>query len=157
VRCERPARAASQIITHVSLVPVQEDLMLSLRLAVVPTLLMFAIGCGGGYSSPSTAPSPMPSPSTPPSGSSSPVAIPVGAASLGKGAYVPDDLNVAVGSTATWTNTDSISHTSTSDAAGWDSGIVAPGGQFSFTFRAAGTFSYHCSIHPGMVGTVVVR
>jgi plastocyanin len=130
--------------------------MLSLRLAVVPTLLMFAIGCGGSYSSPSTSLSPTPSP-TSPSASSSPVAIPVGAASLGRGAYVPDDLNVAVGTTATWTNTDSISHTSTSNATGWDSGIVAPGGQFSFTFRTAGTFPYHCSIHPGMVGTVVVR
>ena len=72
-------------------------------------------------------------------------------------AYTPDDLNVAVGTTVTWMNTDSVSHTSTSDANGWNSEIVAPGGRFSFAFQAAGTFPYHCAIHPGMVGTVVVR
>jgi plastocyanin len=70
---------------------------------------------------------------------------------------MPDELNVAVGTTVTWMNTDSISHTSTSNAAGWNSGIVAPGGQFAFAFQTAGTFPYHCTIHPGMVGTVVVR
>ena len=65
--------------------------------------------------------------------------------------------HVAVGTTVTWMNTDSISHTSTSDVSGWNSGVVAPGGQFSFAFQTAGTFPYHCTIHPGMVGTVVVR
>jgi plastocyanin len=134
-----------------------EDRMLSLRLAVVSAVLMFAIACGSGYSTPSTAPSPMPSPTPTPGGPSSSVAISVGAASLGNRAYTPDDLNVAVGTTVTWMNTDSISHTSTSNATGWSSGIVAPGGQFSFAFQTAGTFPYHCTIHPGMVGTVVVR
>ena len=57
----------------------------------------------------------------------------------------------------TWTNTDSVSHTSTSDANAWNSGTVAPGGRFSFAFQTAGTFPYRCTIHPGMVGTVVVR
>jgi len=70
---------------------------------------------------------------------------------------MPDDLNVAVGTTVTWTNTDSVAHTSTSDEAGWNSGSIGPGRQFSVAFQNAGTFSYHCTIHPGMVGTVVVR
>jgi plastocyanin len=81
----------------------------------------------------------------------------VGASVLGRGAFIPADANVAVGTTVTWMNADTVAHTSTSDGNGWNSGIVAPGGQFSFTFPAAGTFSYHCAIHPGMVGTVVVR
>jgi len=81
----------------------------------------------------------------------------VGAAALANRAFVPDDLNIAVGTTVTWMNTDSTAHTSTSDASGWNSGVVAPGAQFSFAFQTAGTFPYHCSIHPGMVGTVVVR
>jgi plastocyanin len=76
---------------------------------------------------------------------------------LGRGAFNPADLNVAVGTTVTWMNNDTVAHTSTSDVLGWNSGIVAPGAQFSFVFPAAGTFSYHCAIHPGMVGTVVVR
>ena len=139
--------------------------MLKLRLVVVSTFLMFTLACGGGYSSPSTTPSPVPAPSPSPSpapspapsGSSSAVAIAVGASTLGNRAYTPDDLNVAAGTTVTWTNTDSVDHTSTSDATGWDSGVVAPGRQFSFAFQTPGTYRYHCAIHPGMVGTVVVR
>jgi plastocyanin len=129
--------------------------MLSLRLAVVSVILFFAIACGGSDSS--TSPSPMPSPTPPSGGPSSSVTIPVGAQTLANRAYTPDEVDVAVGTTVTWTNTDSIAHTSTSDGNGWNSGIVAPGGQFSFAFQTAGTFPYHCTIHPGMVGTVVVR
>ena len=81
----------------------------------------------------------------------------MGAEVLGNRAFTPDDLEIAAGTTVTWTNTDSVSHTSTSNASGWDSGIIGPGRQFSFTYQTAGTFPYHCAIHPGMVGTVVVR
>ena len=133
--------------------------MLSLRLFMISGALMFAVACGSSYSSPSSpSPSPTPAPSpTPPPSTSSSVAIPVGAQALASRAYVPDELNVPVGAAVTWMNTDSIAHTSTSNAAGWDSGIVAPGGSFTFTFQTAGTFQYHCAIHPGMTGTVVVQ
>src|SRR5262245_18026710 len=112
--------------------------MVSLRLVVVSAILMFAIACGGSYSSTPVSPSPTPSP-TPTGGPSSSVAIPAGAESLGNRAFVPDELNVGVGTTVTWMNTDSVSHTSTSDANGWNSGTVAPGGQFSFAFLTTGT------------------
>ena len=164
--------------------------MSSLRLALVSSLLMVAIACGGTYSPPPTSPSPTPAPTPAPAPAPTPepapapaptpepapapaptpapapapapaptaaIAIPVGAQSLGNRAFIPAELRVAPGTTVTWTNTDSISHTSTSDAEGWDSVIVAPGRQFSFAFQTAGTFPYHCAIHPGMVGTVVVR
>jgi plastocyanin len=81
----------------------------------------------------------------------------MGAEVLGNRAYSPDALDVAVGTTVTWVNADSVSHTSTSDASGWNSGIIGAGGRFSFAFPTAGTFAYHCTIHPGMIGTVVVR
>jgi plastocyanin len=129
--------------------------MFSLRFAVVTIILTSAIACGDSYSPAPT--SPTPSPMATPGGPSSSVLIPVGAASLGNRAFTPDELNVAVGTTVTWMNTDSLAHTSTSDVPGWNSGTVAPGGQFSFAFQSAGTFPYHCMIHPGMVGTVVVR
>lgn len=138
--------------------------MLSLRFAVVSIILMSAIACGdSSYSPAPTSPSPTPTstpsptPTPAPAGPSSSVVIPVGAASLGNRAYTPDELNVALGTTVTWMNTDSVAHTSTSNAPGWSSGTVAPGGKFSFAFQSAGTFPYHCAIHPGMVGTVVVR
>lgn len=144
----------------------RHESMLSLRLAVIPALLMFAIGCGG-YSSPAPSPSPMPSPAPAPSPAPTPAPSPVGASSsvtiparaefLGDRAYTPDNLDVTVGTSVTWTNTDSTSHTSTSDGTGWNSGTLAPGGRFSVVLQTPGTFRYHCSIHPGMVGTVVVR
>ncbi len=126
---------------------------MSLRLALVSTLLLISVACGSSYSPSPATPSPTPNPGGP----SSPVMIPSGAETLGNRAYAPDDANISVGTTVTWTNSDSVAHTSTSDAAAWNSGTVAPGGQFSFTFQTAGTFPYHCTIHPGMVGTVVVH
>ncbi len=70
-------------------------------------------------------------------------------------AFAPNPVAVAVGGTVTWTNNDSTTHTSVGGA--WNSGAIAPGGTFSMTFPAAGSFPYHCSIHPGMVGTVTVQ
>jgi len=132
--------------------------MLSMRLALVSTVLMFTIACGSSYSSSTPA---APSQTTQPAGvtgdASSLVTIPSGASTLGNRAFAPDDLTVAAGTTVTWTNGDSVEHTSTSDANGWNSGAVAPGGRFSFTFQTPGTFSYHCAIHSGMIGTVVVH
>jgi plastocyanin len=92
-----------------------------------------------------------------PAGPSSAVTIPSGAEVLGNRAFNPDTLDVTAGTTVTWTNTDSVSHTSSSNTAAWDSGIIAPGRQFSVAFPNTGTFQYHCAIHPGMVGTVVVH
>jgi plastocyanin len=81
----------------------------------------------------------------------------MGASSLGNRAFMPAELAVDAGATVSWMNTDSTSHTSTADGGGWNSGAIAPGAQFSVAFPTAGRFPYHCAIHPGMVGTVVVR
>ena len=127
--------------------------MRSMYLAAATAALLFTAACGSNYSSTPSSPSPSPAPGGP----ASAVTIPSGAATLANRAFAPDEVDVAVGDTVTWTNNDSVSHTSTSDRSGWDSGVVAPGGHFSFAFPAAGTYQYHCAIHPGMVGTVVVR
>jgi plastocyanin len=129
--------------------------MLSLRLAGVSFALIFAVACGSDNSTPPTTPSPTPTPA--PGGTASAVTIQPGAEALGNRAYAPAELTVDLGTTITWTNNDSVAHTSTSDAPGWDSGIVAPRATYSATFQTAGTFPYHCSIHPGMVGRVTVR
>jgi plastocyanin len=85
---------------------------------------------------------------------------PVGAAvtvSMQNIAFVPPTLTVSIGTTVTWTNQDTVSHTTTSDAApAWDSGILNKGASFSFTFTKAGTFTYHCNVHPTMHGTITV-
>jgi plastocyanin len=132
--------------------------MLSLRFAVVSIVLASAIACGDYEASPtSPSPTPSPAPTPTPAGPASSVVIPVGAEALGNRAYSPPDLEVVLGTTVTWRNADSVTHTSTSDAPGWNSGSVAPGGEFSFRFETAGTFPYHCTIHPGMVGRIVAR
>ena len=130
--------------------------MTSSRVVVLATL-MFSVAACGGYSAPFTATAPSPAPAPTPGGVASSVVIPAGAETLGNRAYSPDNLSVAAGSTVTWTNTDAIAHTSTSDGRTWNSQTILPGGTFSFTFQNAGTFTYHCTIHPGMIGTVVVQ
>ena len=126
--------------------------MTLLRLTLASIVLMFAAACG---SESPAAPTPAPSPA--PSGPSSSVSIPAGASTLTTTAFSPDVADIQAGTTITWTNRDSVAHTSTSDGSGWKSGSVAPGGQFAFTFQNAGTFSYHCTIHPNMIGTIVVH
>lgn len=71
-------------------------------------------------------------------------------------AFSTSSLSVTKGAKVTWKNNDATTHTVTSDDGAFDSGNIAPGGSFSFTFTNAGTFSYHCKIHPGMTAKVVV-
>ena len=134
--------------------------MRKFRLILSIGALVVATACANGYSSaapsPTPAPAPAPDPAPAPS-ASTPVSIPLGASTLGNRAFAPDQVDIAVGGTVTWTNTDSITHTTTADQGSWDSGSVAPGGKFSSTYSTAGTFPYHCAIHPGMVGTITVR
>jgi plastocyanin len=72
-------------------------------------------------------------------------------------AFSPDTLTVAVGTTVTWENSDSLPHTSTSEDEVWTSGTLGSGDEFSVNFEQAGTFSYFCEIHPSMIGSVVVE
>ena len=70
-------------------------------------------------------------------------------------AFSPKSLTVKVGTTVTATNLDSAAHTWTAGST-FDSGNLAQGKSFSYTFKTAGNFSYVCTYHPRMVGTVVV-
>jgi plastocyanin len=72
-------------------------------------------------------------------------------------AFIPQTLTITVNSTVKWKNLDGITHTVTSDNASWDSGNIAAGKTFKFTFTATGTFNYHCTIHPSMTGTIIVQ
>jgi plastocyanin len=71
-------------------------------------------------------------------------------------AFQPASIEVAAGSTVTWTNTGAAPHTVTADNGAFDSGQLKPGATFSQTFTTPGTYTYHCEIHPQMTGTVVV-
>jgi LPXTG-motif cell wall-anchored protein len=71
-------------------------------------------------------------------------------------AFHPGSMTVNVGDTVTWTNHDSASHTATANDGSFDTGTLKPGQSGSHTFNRAGTFSYICSIHPNMHGTITV-
>jgi plastocyanin len=71
--------------------------------------------------------------------------------------FRPQMLTVAVGTTVTWTNRDDIPHTVVSDDAVFKSKARDTDEKFSYTFDKAGTYPYHCSIHPKMTGQVVVH
>jgi plastocyanin len=76
--------------------------------------------------------------------------------SIYNSAFSIGTLNVAAGTTVTWTNNDGMTHTVTADDGSFDSGNIAPGGTFTFKFISAGTVGYHCKIHSGMKASVVV-
>jgi plastocyanin len=71
-------------------------------------------------------------------------------------AFSPPQLSVRVGDKVTWRFADSATHTVTADDGSFDSGGHSSGETFDHTFETAGTFSYHCTIHGSMKGTVAV-
>ncbi|MDP4262573.1 MAG: cupredoxin domain-containing protein [Bacteroidota bacterium] len=70
--------------------------------------------------------------------------------------FGPAAITVMAGATVTWNNNDNMAHTVTADDNSFDSGSIPMGGHFSKTFSATGSYSYHCTIHPTMTGTVTV-
>ena len=70
--------------------------------------------------------------------------------------YGPDPVVVQVGGKVTWQNQDTAPHTATADDGSFDTGTIEKGKLGSATFKEAGTFAYHCEIHPTMHGTVEV-
>jgi plastocyanin len=71
-------------------------------------------------------------------------------------AFSPQTITVAVGDTVTWTNADAQGHTATADDGSFDTGTIARNTSKSVTFDTAGTFAYHCRIHPSMTATISV-
>ena len=70
--------------------------------------------------------------------------------------FEPADAAIQPGDTIMWVNEGNTPHTVTSDDGQFDSEALNPGESFMFTFPEAGTFSYHCEIHPSMTGSVTV-
>lgn len=71
--------------------------------------------------------------------------------------FSPATLTVKVGDKVTWTNQDSVGHSATADDNSFDTGVLSRGQSGSVTFSKAGTYTYHCSVHPTMKGTIIVQ
>ena len=72
-------------------------------------------------------------------------------------AFSPSSLTIAVGDTVVWTNDDSAAHTVTSDSGSELNGSVGHGESYQHIFAAAGSYPYHCTVHPSMHGSVTVQ
>lgn len=66
-------------------------------------------------------------------------------------------IEIGRGTTVVWENRDVVPHTSTSNDGLWDSGLIDAGRSWAHTFGEPGSFDYHCTPHPFMVGTIIVR
>jgi plastocyanin len=123
-------------------------------------VLIVASACGGGGTA-----SQVPAPSA--ARSAAAASTGTGAATCSAGiatgqqvgianfAFTPATISVSAGTPVSWTNADAATHTITFDN-GPDCGRLNTAASTSVTFAAAGTYNYHCSIHPSMRGTVTV-
>jgi plastocyanin len=115
----------------------------------VPLLVVFA--CGGYGSSPTT-----------PTGSEGQTTAPEGAIVVniirenGAQSFSPDPATIAVGRMVSWHNTDSVTHRVVLDDGRLDVGNVGAG-RFSPAMALPAVGAYHCSIHPSMVGRIVLN
>ena len=71
--------------------------------------------------------------------------------------FGPDTLTVPVNSTVTWVNKDDLPHTIASNDGVFKSKALDTEDKYSYTFSKPGTYAYFCSIHPKMVGKIVVQ
>jgi plastocyanin len=74
----------------------------------------------------------------------------------GNNSYSPNPIEAKVGETVTWVNDDTAIHTATSTNGSFDSDILQRGQTFSYTFDKEGEYPYFCTLHPNMVGKLVV-
>jgi plastocyanin len=86
-------------------------------------------------------------------------AVQPGSVTIDNFAFAPALMTVAPGTKVTWANKDEEPHTVTSADGGmtFKSPALDTDDKFSFTFDKPGTYKYFCSVHPHMVGTIIVK
>lgn len=129
-------------------------------LLVLGPLALLAAACSGGGGT-SAAPSEAPAASV-----AAPSAAAVGCSpstdagtvtvTIAGRSYSPGTVTAAVGDVITWTNNDSVPHTATLDEGDCSTGSLGGGDSGGLTFSEAGTYPYHCRIHPDMTGTIEI-
>jgi plastocyanin len=125
---------------------VKSRLMFCLACAVLLIVSCMAAGCSSYQTSPVTT-----APTTSTSGGNTVV--------IKNFAFDPSTLTVKSGTVVKWTNQDGASHAIVSDTgspAAFSSDSLSTGASYSYTFTQPGTYTYHCSIHPSMKGTIIV-
>lgn len=72
-------------------------------------------------------------------------------------AFSPQTLVIDAGESVVWSNNDDVTHTVASVNMEFESDILNPGEEFTFTFSEEGEYDYYCTIHPAMTGKIVVQ
>ena len=72
-------------------------------------------------------------------------------------AYTPQPVRAKVGDVIAWKNDDSAPHSATMDDGSCDTDTIKAGATAMLVFTAAGTYTYHCEIHPGQMKDVTVE
>jgi len=143
---------------------------------IVAGVVAAACGGGGGGSYGATAPNP-PAAAAPPADAGTMVVGVLG--DRGANSFAPNPASAKVGQRVAWKNQDGIVHRIVQDKAdstdpgdgygyggsgggssdsGFDGGQTAPGATSgAMALNQPGTFRYHCAIHPGMVGSIIVQ
>lgn len=138
---------------------------------ILPVMTVLALSACSSYSTSNPAqPAPVvPAPPAPPSSaavSSQAATLPASSkavnpvktvsVSIRNFAFTPSSLRIAKGTKVVWTNNDAVPHRIASNGEFHDSNTLNQGESYSFTFKDAGTFPYHCAIHPSMQATIEV-
>jgi amicyanin len=76
---------------------------------------------------------------------------------IGNFTFGPQELHVKAGTRVTWINEDDIPHTVTSTTLAFKSKPLDSDDKYAFTFTSPGTYTYFCSLHPHMTGSIVVE
>src|SRR5215203_4945405 len=76
--------------------------------------------------------------------------------SIADNAFDPAAVTATAGQVVAFTNEDSVPHTFALDDASCDTGNIANGASGAIRFDAAGSYPFHCNVHPSMKGTVTV-
>lgn len=136
----------------------KRSLLSALMLALLVASLAFIAGCGNKASTTPTVPTtptkPV-TPTTPTTPSTTPSSTTGNMVTIQNLAFHPAQLTVVAGTEVTWKNDDSTTHTVT--GSGWDSGNIASGQEYRHTFDTPGTYDYSCTIHPSMMGQIIVQ
>jgi len=83
-------------------------------------------------------------------------APPVVTVSIDNFSFSPKEITVPKGTTVKWVNHDDVPHTVVSGGV-FRSKALDTDDSFTYTFADAGSFSYFCSVHPVMIGRVIVQ
>ena len=125
---------------------------------IISVTALAAAACSGHPATPTPTPTP---PSPPTAGATATAYILPGARGQKNFAFGDEPVVIYTGERMRWVNLDAETHDVTADTAALPefagTGPLTPGGEQSVIMHTIGTTTIHCSIHPEMVGTLIVR